>query len=351
MGSRSFCRGGWLVLMVMLLRAQTGAAAENTEFRRPKTDAELRDWLQNMVWHHHFTTAEITAATGLNAGEIEAALQRFAITPANKLKRPAGSPLLVLPYPGGRHPRIGFLDGAVRPQRETKFGVFTPWDEHSYVVVDLPEAIWSNLGLLYLAHTHVPTVWSKQGIELERLEWERAGDGLRSRRQLPNGVTFGATVNSTADVVRMELWLTNGSDKPLSDLRLQICVLLKGAAGFQQQSNDNKVFRGPYVACRSADGKRWIITAWEPCHRGWANPPCPCLHSDPKLPDCAPGQTQRVRGWLSFYTGTDLDAELRRIDQTGWRKEVQQTSRVQGSAMDLDTSKSHGSGLSRHASR
>jgi hypothetical protein len=52
--------------------------------------------------------------------------------------------LFVLPYPGGRHPRIGFLDGAVNPQRETKISVSTPWDEQSYVVVDLPEAIWSN---------------------------------------------------------------------------------------------------------------------------------------------------------------------------------------------------------------
>ena len=69
----------------------------------------------------------------------------------------------------------------------------------------------------------------------------------------------------------------------------------------------------PYAACRSADGKRWVITAWEPNHRTWANPPCPCLHSDPKLPDCPPGATRRARGWLSFYEGTDLDGELRRL--------------------------------------
>lgn len=27
--------------------------------------------------------------------------------------------LRLLPYPGGRHPRIGFLDGAIDPQRDT----------------------------------------------------------------------------------------------------------------------------------------------------------------------------------------------------------------------------------------
>src|SRR6202008_264781 len=96
------------------------------------------------------------------------ALKKFDISATTRPKRPGG--LLVLPYPGGRHPRIGFLAGAVRPQRETKVSVFAPWDETSYVVADVPEAIWSNLGLTYLAHTHVDTVWTKQQIELEPLE-------------------------------------------------------------------------------------------------------------------------------------------------------------------------------------
>src|SRR3954467_7564482 len=104
-----------------------------------------------------------------------------------------GRKLMVLPCPGGRHPRIGFLDGAVRPQRETKVSVFTPWDPDSYVVADVPEAIWCQHGLLYLAHTHVPTVWTKQGIELKPLEWQRKAEGvLEITRRLPNGVSFGA---------------------------------------------------------------------------------------------------------------------------------------------------------------
>src|SRR5262249_46235817 len=156
----------------------------------------------------------------------------------------------VLPYPGGRHPRIGFLDGAIRPQRETKASVFTPWDDASYVVVDLPEAIFSNLGLTYLAHTHVPTLWTKQGIDLEPLEWNRrAGGMLESSRMLPKGIAFGAKITPSTDAVRMELSLTNGTAERLSDLRVQVCVMLKGAAGFDEQSNDNKVFSAPYVAC------------------------------------------------------------------------------------------------------
>ena len=95
--------------------------------------------------------------------------------------------------------------------------------------------------------------------------------------------------------------------------------MLKGAKGFSQQTNENKIFEKPYVACRSDDGRRWIITAWTPCDRVWGNAPCPCLHSDPKFPDCPVGETRLLRGWLSFYEGTDIRAELRRIDTTGWQ--------------------------------
>jgi hypothetical protein len=322
-------RHSWLVVLIALGSLRTTSADEpsrvavkeaQTEARKPRTESELRFWLENMVGYHHFTAAEVSAATGLSPSEVASALERFDIKPDGKPKRPANAPLRVLPYPGGRHPRIGFLDGAVRPQRDTKISVFTPWDESSYVVVDLPEAIWSNLGLTYLAHTHVPTIWTRQSITLEPLEWNRRDDGtLDYRRTLPNGIAFGARVVPGTDGVRMELSLTNGTKETLRDLRVQQCVMLKGAAGFEQQTNDNKLFSTPYVACRSKDGRKWIITAWERCQRAWGNAPCPCLHSDPQFPDCPPGETKRLKGWLSFYEGTDIQAELRRIDGNGWR--------------------------------
>ena len=130
----------------------------------------MRRWLKNMVWYHRFTVPEIDAATGLEEVTIEAALARFAIRPDNRPPRPPDAPLLILPYPGGRHPRIGFLDGAIRPQRETKLSVFTPWDPTAYVVLDVPEAIRrddeKSHGLLYLAHTHAETMWTRQHVPL-----------------------------------------------------------------------------------------------------------------------------------------------------------------------------------------
>ncbi|REK10476.1 MAG: hypothetical protein DWQ37_16465 [Planctomycetota bacterium] len=310
---------GVLVCIDGHARASQFAAPVNA--RRPVDDDDLRRWLENMVGHHRFSVDEVHQATGLPPAEIESALKRFGITAGSGPARKSGEPLLVLPYPGGRHPRIGFLDGAVDPQRETKISVFTPWPDGGYVVADIPEAIWSNLGLTYLAHTHVPTVWSQQDAELEQLEWQRGDDGtLTCERTLPNGIRFGTRVRPRVDEVRMEMWLHNGTDQTLSDLRVQNCVMLKGAAGFAAQTNDNKVFAAPYAACRSADGRRSVITAWEPSHRAWGNERCPCLHADPKFPDCAPGETVHLRGWLSFYEGRDVRAEFRRIDATGWRR-------------------------------
>src|SRR5262245_14134087 len=108
-----------LVANGISFKPATGALneTEKPNFRKPAGEAELRFWLQNMVWHHRFTDAEVSAATGMAPSEVSAALKKLDITPLNKPRRPAEGPLLVLPYPGGRHPRIGFLDGAVRPQR------------------------------------------------------------------------------------------------------------------------------------------------------------------------------------------------------------------------------------------
>jgi hypothetical protein len=296
------------------------AAVDQITPRKPAGDDDLRYWLQNMVWYHDFTTEEIRAATGLDEARISDALKRFGITRNQRPDRSAGAPLRVMPYPGGRHPRIGFLEGAIDPQRETKVSVFTPWDETSYAVVDVPEAIRSNLGLTYLAHTHVPTVWTAQNVVLEPLEWNRRADGTYDlERKLPNGIVFGTKVRPARDAVHMELWLTNGTAGTLSDLRVQNCVMLKGAREFSEQTTDNKIFSNPYVAVRSADGRRWIITAWDHCQRSWGNAKCPCLHSDPKFPDCPPGETKRLRGWLSFYEGTEIQGEFQRIEQTGWR--------------------------------
>src|ERR1051326_17357 len=101
----------------------------NPDVRPPRDEAELAEWLQIMVWYHHYGDEEIAAVTGMRLEEVMSARNRLDISPNNRPSRPGDAPLLVLPYPGGRHPRIGFLEGAVSPRRETKASIFTPWDE------------------------------------------------------------------------------------------------------------------------------------------------------------------------------------------------------------------------------
>ena len=297
--------------------------AGDSNARRPAGDEQLRAWLENMVWHHRFTMQEVTEATGLASEELAVVLKRFEIYAETRPAWDTGLPLLVLPYPGGRHPRVGFLEGAIRPQRETKVSVFSPWNDAHYVVLDIPEAIWWKPGereLLYLAHTHIPTTWEKRGIELKQTEWQVQQHGLlRMERTLPNGIAFRTLVRPRRDGVLMEMALTNGTARKLQGLDVQACVMLKGAPPFSAASDENKFSARLYVACCDREAGRWVITAWEPCQRVWNNSRCPCIHSDPRFPDCDPGKTVRLRGWLSFYQGPDIEGEFKRLDRLSWR--------------------------------
>ena len=99
--------------------------------------------------------------------------------------------------------------------------------------------------------------------------------------------------------------------------RVLLMVIAGLAAIAPTSTTTGALLVSPFIPCRwdgrDQAGRRWVITGWEPCVRAWGNPPCPCLHSDPQVPDCPPGETRRVRGWLSFYEGADVDAELPRL--------------------------------------
>ena len=277
---------------------------------RPLEDVNRDRWLKNMIVDHKFSADEVRRATGMPIDRAEAEVERL------RDQQPAHpGRVRLLPYPGGRHPRRGFLDGALDPQRETKISVFPSWDDGGYAVVDVPEAIFSNLGLTYLAHTHVPTLWTDRSIQLPRMEWTETTSGLEFTRRLPNEIVFGSRAEQRDDGVEMEMWLTNGTSEPLSGLRSQVCVMLKGLLGFNSQRKRDPVVRGSLIAVKADRSDRWLITGWEPNHRSWANPPVPCVHSDPIFPDCAPGETVRVRGGLWFYEGADVESQIGRYTE------------------------------------
>ena len=306
---------------VMEDRKKLLEAGKNDSNGRPASnDDDLKYWLNNSLVHHRMTTAEAGAALGITSDQVQEAVHRLGIDTKQRLGSPE-SGIKVLPYPGGRHPRTGFRDGAIRPQRETKISVFAPWNDGGFAVADVPEAVWCEPSpgkpeLLYLAHTHVPTMWDRQQKVLEPMEWQRLPkDVLDLKRILPNKVTLSSHVEPAKEGVRMEFRVTNGTDQLLTGLRIQMCVMLAGLNGFEQLTNDNKKLASPFAACHDATEKRWIIVGWERCGRAWGNPPCPCVHSDPVVEDCPPGESRSVRGWISFYQGDDIDSEFKRLPQ------------------------------------
>ncbi len=311
------------VEMVMRDRkARLGESRKSGELQRLRTAADLPRWLAIMK-RHRFTTAEMVAATGISESKLQTMLDLPNDDPFAQLARPATESLEVLPYPGGRHPRLGFRDGAIRPERETKVSVFSPWNRDQYVVLDIPEAIWMNhregKELLFLAHTHVPTFWDKQHQEVARSDWQSDGrGGWIVERRLPNGVRFGTRVQPTRTELRMRMWLVNGSRETLRGLRVQNCAMLAASGTFGVQTNENKLFRPPYAAVHDGSRKRWIIFAWRNAKRTWGNVQVPCLHSDPEFSSCEPGESSALAGWFSFYAGNNIEAELDRIDSLKW---------------------------------
>ncbi len=274
------------------------------------TRADLAFWLKDMVVDHHYSWAEVGQVCAWSADQARQKAAELKISAEANSGSAAVKGVHVLPYPGTRETRRGFFAN-IDAQRGTKASVFLPWDSSSYVIVDLPEAIFSRKRLLFLAHTDVPTIWDEQNVQIDNVDWLREPDGsLRHERTLPDKVSFGASIRVNEGAVDMELWLRNGTDQLLPGLRTQICNLLRGAPEFNDQTTTNKVFACPSAAAHSAGGNRWILTAWERCGRAWGHPLCPCLHADPVLADCPPGQTVRVRGRMWFYEGADVTAEL-----------------------------------------
>jgi hypothetical protein len=179
------------------------------------------------------------------------------------------------------------------------------------VIVDLPEAIFSNLGLLFLAHTHVPTIWNDQNVIIPNTDWMRDPDGsLHMVCSLPNGVRFGSSIRPGRGCADLEVWLENGTSEPLTGLRTQVCVMLKGATGFNALTQERKRYESSAAAVKSESENRWICVAFERCGRTWGNPQCPCIHADPVLPDAAPGQRVSVHGRVWFYQGSAIERQI-----------------------------------------
>lgn len=266
------------------------------------TRANLEYWVDNMRRFHNFCWEEVAEVTGHAVEQIREQAKGF----DNSIKI-NNDRITVLPYPGGRHPRIGALDTMIDPMRGTKLSVFLPWDPSQYAVLDVPEALFDQLGVTFLGHTHVPTVWDKQQVSIENSDWKKKEDGSYEYLwNLPNGVDISVYVTPLRDSVEMELVVRNGSNTDMDFINGQVCIMLKGAPDFDEQTRENKVLTDKVAAVHSEDGNRWILTEWDQLRRTWDNPKCPCVHFDPVLDPCKVGETVRVKGRIWFHEGSEL---------------------------------------------
>jgi hypothetical protein len=296
--------------------------------RHPTSDADLKRWLQIMACYYRYSVDEIAGATGMTSGGVINALKRTGIDTARVPSLLKEASLLMLPYPGGRSPITDATQDAAWLRRDTKIGVFAPWDPHSYVVLDVPRMVTTGKGIIYPDCRTNPTIWTRDGVAIPPTEWRTLpGDTLQNEIALPNGIAIGVRATPTLDAVNLTLWLRNGTKRPMHYVVAQTMVLMSQMKGFEIKSMDDIILRPPYAVCRSTDGTRWVILAWNIADRVWADLQSPGIHCDPRFPDCAPDATSTVQGRFSFYSGSDIDDELKRIEDTGWRNTSERDTR------------------------
>jgi hypothetical protein len=206
------------------------------------------------------------------------------------------------------------------------------------VWLDFPEAIFTDIGLIFLSHIN-PKIRSMYP-ELPKVEWQAKAGEVSYERALPNGVRFGGRVSTETDTkVALRLFLHNGTDRPLRKITLQTCSFLHGIKEFADETWDNKfVFvreigwvpfqkareelqpRGhyklgwrdgpavadwPVMAVRSNAAERHLAMTWyEDTLSLVSNKWHPCLHADPFFPDLEPGAQAEIHGSLLFVEGS-----------------------------------------------
>jgi hypothetical protein len=242
---------------------------------------------------------------------------------------------------------IRILPGQWRPHYpfEQIAWISPPWPSQDYIWLDFPEAIFCNLGCIYLSHVNpqVEVVFS----DLERITWQKSPSGLSFERVLPNGVNFGGSLSQTEpSIVSMELYIKNGTNDVLRRIRLQTCAFLRGITEFSEYSTANKFvyledqgwqnleqargsklkgkypigFRGggpaiadlPVMVTLSSKEQRLVAMTWyESTISMISNPRHPCMHADPGFPDLEPGEKKTIQGELLFFEGTLNDFSSR----------------------------------------
>jgi len=212
-----------------------------------------------------------------------------------------------------------------------------PWPTQDYVWYDLPEALFSDKGLLYLSHVNpaFPVLFP----DLPKMPWREIGNAVCYSRTLPNRVSFGAKIwKSSEDRVGVEIWIKNDSDAALQDIKLQTCLFLRAIREFSSYTAGNKFvhisgkgwlsypealrektreaayrlgWRGgpaiadlPIIVTVSSEAERLVASTWfSDTYSLVTNPQHPCMHADPSIDRVEVGEKASIKGEIWFFDG------------------------------------------------
>ena len=147
--------------------------------------------------------------------------------------------------------KMDIIPGMWRPMFESEqvAWISPPWESQEYIWFDFPEAIWADGSLLYLGHIdkRFPTLFPTE----KSAAWIKSENGISYRQVLPNGVSFGGDITKKEEnIASLELWIKNGSEKELRNVKMLTCVYLGGIKEFNEKTNNNKYVHIP--------GKGWL---------------------------------------------------------------------------------------------
>jgi len=169
---------------------------------------------------------------------------------------------------------IRILPGQWRPHYpfEQIAWISPPWPSQDYIWLDFPEAIFSDIGLLFLSHVDPkhPVLFP----DLPKVPWQPVDDGLCFERTLPNQMKFGGTIQpSDPSTISLELYIYNDSKGPLKDIKLQTCAYLRGIKEFSDYTQDNKFIHVQNHGWISLHSARAISPESGSFHLGWRGGP------------------------------------------------------------------------------
>ncbi len=243
--------------------------------------------------------------------------------------------------------KMDIIPGMWRPMFESEqvAWISPPWESQEYVWFDFPEAIWEDGSLLYLGHIdkRFPTRFPTE----KSAPWIKTENGISYEQILPNGVSFGGEISKQEkNIAGLSLWITNGSNKELKNVKMLTCVFLDGIKEFNENTNANKYVHTPekgwipfpeaeslapvengfrvgwleegkevsdlpvVVTKSKTEGHFLAFTWFANTYSFVGNPDHPCVHADPVFNNLNPGATQTINGELIFFEGSLEEFEV-----------------------------------------